>query len=511
MLPWMEVPEIRYARSGDVDIAYQRFGSGPDVVSIPPLISNVEIMWDNEVFRRFLELRASRTHVLHFDKRGVGMSDRVPVAPSLNERIDDILAVMDAEGVERASVLGVSEGALMAQHFAATCPERVDRLVLVNAVPGLAALGDVQAFAEGPLPPLEEVLGRFARLVETWGREPEFMAEWFIPSQCRSASFLRWLGRFQRQSASPADLRRQIENVASLSIPRGRLASIRARTLVIHVKGDRVQPLAVGRYLAANIPGAALLEVEGEDHFCFTMPNWHELTTRLNDYFCGVETGDLGPATPAPLFESPAHSSARRLAVREREATLSRQGAVWTIGFRGQSYGVSHLRGLGDLHYLVHHPHVDVHITELDAAGAEPTAFRAGRDEAYGVRRDRGDAGEMLDERARREYRARLRELRIDLEDAERCNDLGRADRLRAELEAVEAQIRGAIGLGGRSRRAASGHERLRVAVSKRIRLAIRRISDVCPEVGEHLRKSIRTGTHCAYAPAPGEELDWND
>jgi pimeloyl-ACP methyl ester carboxylesterase len=506
----MEVPEIRYARSGDVNIAYQRFGSGPDVVSIPPLISNVEIMWESEVFRRFLELRASRTRVLHFDKRGVGMSDRVTVAPSLNERIGDLLAVMQAEGIERASVLGVSEGALMAQHFAATCPERVDRLVLVNAVPGLAALGDVQAYADQPLPPLEEVLGRFGRLVETWGREPEFMAEWFIPSQCRSASFLRWLGRFQRQSASPADLRRQIENVASLSIPRTRLASIQARTLVIHVKGDRVQPLAVGRYLAANIPDAELLEVEGEDHFCFTMPNWHELTTRLNDFLRGVEAGDLLPATSVPFFEGPAHTSVRRLAVREREATLSRQGAVWTLGFRGQSFGVPDVRGLSDLHYLVLHPHVDVHITELDAAGAGPAAARVGGDEAHGVRRDRGDAGEMLDERARREYRTRLRELRTELEDAERCNDLGRADRLRVEFEAVEAQIRSAVGLGGRTRRAASGHERLRVAVSKRIRLAIGRIAAVCPEIGEHLRKSVRTGTHCSYAPIAGEELDWS-
>jgi len=505
----MEVPEIRYAKNGDVNIAYQRFGSGPDVVSIPPLISNVEIMWEHEVFRRFLELRASRTRVLHFDKRGIGMSDRVAATPSLQERIGDVLAVMDAEGVERASVLGVSEGALMAQHFAVTCPDRVDRLVLVNPVPGLAALAELPAYTEAPVPPLEAVLGRFARLIETWGREPEFMADWFIPSQCRSASFLRWLGRFQRQSASPADLRRQIENVAALSIPKDRLARIEARTLVIHVQGDRVLPPGVGRYLAANIPNAELWEVEGEDHFCFTMPNWHELTTRLGDFLAGVESGHLDPAPPS-AFASPAPSPIPRLTAREREARLSRQGAVWTIAYRGQSYGLSHLRGLCDLQYLVLHPHVDVHIGELDVASLEAAAASTGREEALGVRSDLGDAGEMLDERARREYRTRLRELRAELDEAERCNDLGRAERLREELDAVEAQIRGAVGLGGRSRRAASGHERLRVAVSKRIRLAIDRIADVCPEIGEHLRKSVRTGTHCAYAPTAGEALDWS-
>lgn len=505
----MEVPEIRYARSGDVSIAYQRFGAGPDVVSIPPLISNVEIMWENEVFRRFLELRARRTRVLHFDKRGIGMSDRVTTAPSLQERIDDILAVMQAEGIERAHVLGVSEGALMAQHFAATCPERVDRLVLVNSVPGMAALGELPAYAEEPVPPLEEVLGRFARLVETWGREPEFMAEWFIPSQCRSASFLRWLGRFQRQSASPADLRRQIENVVALSIPKSRLARIEAPTLVVHVKGDRVQPVAVGRYLAANIPGAELLEVEGEDHFCFTMPNWHELTVRVSDFLCGVAPDDSVPVT-APGFARDAQPPATRLDVRARTATLRRQGAVWTITHRNESHGLAHVRGLGDLHYLLLHPHVDVHIADLDAANVE-SATGAGSDAGLRERRDRGDAGEVIDEPARRAYQARLRELRADLDDAERCNDLGRADGLRAELDALEAQLRAAIGLGGRKRRAASGHERLRVAVNKRIRLAIERIAAVCPEVGEHLRKSVRTGTHCVYAPAAGEALDWSD
>jgi pimeloyl-ACP methyl ester carboxylesterase len=497
----MEVPEIRYAKSGDFNIAYQRFGSGPDVVSIPPLISNVEIMWEHEVFRRFLELRADRTRVLHFDKRGVGMSDRVTQAPTLEERIGDILAVMDAEGVERAGILGVSEGALMAQHFAATHPERVDRLVLVNAVPGLAALAELPAYSDEPLPPLEEVLGRFIRLIETWGREPEYMAEWFIPSQCRSASFLRWLGRFQRQSASPADLQRQIENVATLSIPKERLTEIRAKTLVMHVKGDRVQPVAVGRYLAAHIPGAELMEIDGADHFCFTMPNWDDLVTRLNDFFTGVNT----PMT-AQGAEPPSRGTEQPLtklrSLHERHATLRRQGAVWMLSFRGRTAGLAHVRGLSDLQYLLLHPH-------LDAAAAEQAASRTLRDDGLNIGIDRGDAGEILDDRARRAYYNHLRELRADLEEAERDNDLGRAERLRAELDVIESELRSAVGLGGRARRAASGSERLRVAVSKRIRLAVERIANACPELGDHLRKSIRTGMHCAYVPTPSEEIDW--
>lgn len=504
----MEVPGIRYARSGDVHVAYQRFGVGPDVVSIPPLISNVEIMWEHEVFRRFLELRATRTRVLQFDKRGTGMSDRVVRAPSLDERIGDVLAVLEAEGVERASILGVSEGALMAQHFASAHPERVDRLVLVNPMPGLAALPHLPAYADEPLPPVADVLGRFARLVETWGRDPAYMAEWFAPSQSASASFRRWLGRFQRQSASPADLQRQIEGVAALSIAKERLAAIEAPTLVIHVRGDRVQPLAAGRYVAAHIPRAELLEVEGEDHFCFTMPSWYDLVTRVNDFLTG-EAQDVGAAAPPPSAPRIAPPSLGRLAIRAREATLRREGETWLLAWGDARYGLAHLRGLADLQSLLLRPGVHVHVRELEPGPADAKAHGAARDPALLVGGDCGDAGELLDERARSAYRARLRELRADLEAAERDHDLGRAERLRAEREELEAQLRAAVGLGGRVRRAASGQERLRVAATKRIRLAIDRIAGVCPELGEHLRKSVRTGTHCVYAPSADEVVDW--
>jgi len=277
----------------------------------------------------------------------------------------------------------------------------------------------------------------------------------------------------------------------------------------VHVKGDRVQPLATGRYLAANIPGAQLWEVEGDDHFCFTMPSWYELTTRVNDFLCGAEAGAPAAENPQPFTQSAGNELSPGLAVRERSAALRRSGAVWTIAFGGRSHGLSHVRGLCDLQYLLLHPHLEVHVGDLDAASAEP-ATGAGHDGALPLRRERGDAGEVLDERARREYQTRLRELRAELDDAERCNDLGRSERLQSELDAIEAQIRGAFGLGGRARRAVSDRERLRVAVSKRIRLAIDRIAVACPELGEHLRKSVRTGTHCVYAPAADDALDWS-
>ena len=271
----MEVPEIRFAKSGDVHIAYQRYGTGPDVVIVPPLVSNIELDWEQEIYRRVMEHMARYVRVLEFDKRGIGSSDRFERHPTLEERIDDINAVMEAEGVKRASLVSASEGGLMAQLFAALHPERVDRLVLINSAFGLAAVDEIRAYErrDDPVFILEERLARIWRVVETWGRVPELMVDLFVPSQNGNAAFTRWMARYQRQSASPADIRRQLESVIDLDA-NDHLVDIKAPTLVMNVKGDRLIPPAAGRYLADKIPGARFVEVAGEDHFFWVMPNW---------------------------------------------------------------------------------------------------------------------------------------------------------------------------------------------------------------------------------------------
>jgi pimeloyl-ACP methyl ester carboxylesterase len=239
----MEIPEIRFAKSGDVNIGYQRFGTGPDVVIIPPLVSNIEIMWEHELWRRAFEYHARHVRVLHFDKRGIGVSDRLEQHPTLEQRIDDINAVMDTERVRQASILGLSEGGLMAQLFAAIHPERVDRLILINSLPGVSAWSHLEQSTDKPIPELDELLGVLRQLVETWGREPSFLVEWFMPSQRDNPSFLRWVARYQRQTASPADIRRQIESLLFLDAA-DRLQDVKAPTLVMNVAGDRIIPAA---------------------------------------------------------------------------------------------------------------------------------------------------------------------------------------------------------------------------------------------------------------------------
>jgi class 3 adenylate cyclase/pimeloyl-ACP methyl ester carboxylesterase len=272
----MDISDIKYARSGDLNIAYQHWGAGPDLIIIPGLVSNIELSWEHEVYRRCREYMGRYVRVLEFDKRGIASSDRFEQAPTLEQRIDDIAAVMDAEGIERAHVLGLSEGGLMGQFFAALQPERVDRLVLVNSMIGFSAFSNLRRQDDDPPMRHKEVLERFERMFEGWGREPEHLVDLFCPSKNDDPAFIRWVGRFERQTCSRADIRRQFESILSLDA-NDRLGEIRAPTLVLNVIGDRAIPPAFGRYLAEHIPGARYVAFPGDDHFCWVMPTWREL------------------------------------------------------------------------------------------------------------------------------------------------------------------------------------------------------------------------------------------
>ena len=289
----MNISDIKFAKSGDVHLAYQRYGAGPDVVVIPPLVSNVELGWEQEVYRRAREHVGRYVHVLDFDKRGIGSSDRFTQHPTLEERISDITAVMDAERVERVSLLGLSEGGMMAQLFAAMHPERVDRLVLMNSMLGLSAYPELQAYRDEPIYPLEEQRAKLWHVAETWGRDPQVLVDLFCPSQSDNPAFIRWMGRLQRQTASPADFQRQLESILTLDANE-RLPDIKAPTLVVNVTGDRLVHPAMGRYLADKIPGARFVEFPGEDHFCWIMPSWR----RLMDCWLEFVTG-TAPVAPS--------------------------------------------------------------------------------------------------------------------------------------------------------------------------------------------------------------------
>jgi class 3 adenylate cyclase len=282
----MDISELKYARSGDVDIAYQQYGSGPDLVIIPGLVCNVELAWEEEVYRRVREHIGKYLRVTEFDKRGMGSSDRFEELPTLEQRIDDINAVMDAEGLERAHIIGLSEGGVMAQFFAALHPERVDRLVLANSMVGASAHGNLRWQDDDPRMPRAEVIGRFQRMIDTWGREPEHYVDLFTPSKKDDAAFTRWVGRFQRQTCSRTDIERQFSSLHDIDA-NSRLGDIRAPTLVVNVTGDRCIPPAYGRYLADHIPGARYEQFAGEDHLSWVMSDWRGLTDCWLEFLTG--------------------------------------------------------------------------------------------------------------------------------------------------------------------------------------------------------------------------------
>jgi class 3 adenylate cyclase len=294
----MEVPETRFAVTSDaVRIAYQAFGEGPPVVMVPGLVSNAELNWEHELTRRVLEYEARHVRVVLFDKRGIGCSDRFEEPPTLEQRIGDISAVMDAEGLERASVLGLSEGGVMSQFFAATCPERVDRLVLVESdiLDNQVSFDD--RYDGHELASIDKVLWLFERVIDSWGVDPRFFVEWFCPSQRDNEGFVRWAGRWERLSATRDDIARQIASFVGMKDGLGpeTLDRIVAPTLVMHMRGDRVAPVAAARLVAGRIRGAEYREFDGIDHFAWVAPNWRELVDCVIEFVTGRPVAGLEP------------------------------------------------------------------------------------------------------------------------------------------------------------------------------------------------------------------------
>lgn len=254
-------PQTRYAHSGDVAIAYQVVGEGPhDLVLAPGFISHVELSWEQPSLRRFLLRLASFSRLVIFDKRGTGLSDPVASAPTLEQRADDLRAVMDAAGMERAALLGFSEGGTMALMFAASHPERTSALVLYGT---WARLGWAEDYPDG----LEERLLRgLAAVVDHWGSGVGLSA--WAPSRSEDAQLRAWWAQLQRTSASPAMARTLFASYPDLDA-RCLLPSIQAPALVLHRRDDHMVPLALGRYLADHLPHASLVELPGEDHLFF--------------------------------------------------------------------------------------------------------------------------------------------------------------------------------------------------------------------------------------------------
>jgi class 3 adenylate cyclase len=254
------VPEIRYAKSGDASIAYQIVGDGPvDLVLVWGTMSHLEFFWEDPFTSYFMERLASFSRLILFDKRGCGLSDRFSNQPTLEERMDDVRAVMDEVGSERAVIFGESEGGPMSILFAATYPERTIGLVLFGPI-----VRWVDETFEGAFRPQE-----FAELVDAfaqgWGRG-DFIA-WVAPSFAKLAPDVvaESGGRFERAAMSPGAFRQVVAMNADIDV-RSIAGSVTVPTLIMHRTGDQVVKVQQGRWLADHIAGATYIEFEGDDH-----------------------------------------------------------------------------------------------------------------------------------------------------------------------------------------------------------------------------------------------------
>ena len=278
-------PEIHYAHSDKLSIAYQVVGDGPvDLVVVPGWISNIEVFWEDPHVARFFEKLAAFSRLILFDKRGTGLSDRSVEAATMEERMDDVRAVLDAAGSKQAALLGISEGGPLSILFAATYPDRTAALITIGSYARRLRAPDYPYFTNR-----DEALKAIEAAAADWGG-PVWI-DIRIPSVADDPIIRSWWARFLRMSAN-ASAAAALQRMNFEIDIRHVLPSIRTPTLILHAKGDRGVPVGASRQMADHIPNAKLVEIESCDHLPF-----YEKPDEWIDHIQLFLTGGSSPVT----------------------------------------------------------------------------------------------------------------------------------------------------------------------------------------------------------------------
>ena len=335
-------PETKYVKSGAVYIAYQIVGHGPiDLVYVPGWISNVEYNWAHPSYAHFLNRLASFSRLIVFDKRGTGLSDRVMELPTLEQRMDDVRAVMDAVDSEQAVVMGASEGGNMAALFAATYPERTTALVINSTYAKRVWSPDY------PWAPTPEVRQKtYDHTLRDWGSPLD--VDDYAPSMANDEEFQRWWATYLRLSASPGTALALMQTNTQTDITHI-LSSIHVPTLILHRTGDRDINVEEGRYIANRIPGAVFVELPGDDHFPFT-EGADELLNHVESFLIALKQVPpptlilmtiLALQTPAELgFTDHELAAIRQIIVQFRGSEVESNKDEFTAKFDGPSRAI---------------------------------------------------------------------------------------------------------------------------------------------------------------------------
>jgi len=274
-------PTTRYAKAGDVSIAYQVAGEGPvDLLFAPGWVSHIEYAWEEASVAPFLQRLSRFCRLILMDRRGTGLSDPVEALPTLEQRMDDARAVMDAARSDQAVIFGISESGPMSILFAATYPERTAGLALCNTFPCGRHAPDNQW-----APTAEQVQTLLDLIESSWGTGVSPML--FAPSRMNDPAFVEAWARFERRAVSPGAMRKIVAMILDTDV-RHVLPSVRVPTLILHRVGDRAVPVECGRYLAAHIPGARLVELPGEDHFIWVGGDSGDILDHVEHFVTGA-------------------------------------------------------------------------------------------------------------------------------------------------------------------------------------------------------------------------------
>jgi class 3 adenylate cyclase/alpha-beta hydrolase superfamily lysophospholipase len=299
--------QTRYARSGDLHIAYQVVGDGPiDLVYVPSWISQAEHYWEEPIVARYFNRLASFSRLIMFDRRGTGMSDPLARAPTLEEQMDDVVAVMDAAESAQAAVFALLEGGAMAALFAATHPERTTALILYEAQPRMSWAPDY----DWALRPEEREAYIDGGGLDTWGDGSRVLS--LSPSATANPRLMQWYGKLERLAASPGMAAKLMRMNGAVDV-RAVLPTIQAPTLVLHRAGDTFVDIRHSRYLAAHIPGARLVELPGTEALAFAAGSTSELD-EIQEFLTGARHGPDTERILATVMFSDIVDSTRRAA-----------------------------------------------------------------------------------------------------------------------------------------------------------------------------------------------------
>ena len=307
----MSGPPVQYADSGGVEIAYQVLGDGPlDLVWVAGAVTHLGVLWEHPGYRRFCEQLASFSRLILFDKRGMGLSERTRIG-TLEERMDDVRAVMDAAGSERAALIGVSEGGPMSMLFAATYPERTQALLLIGAEVKEEKTDD-WPWGEATR---EEFESWMASVGERWGKG--LIAPLYFPDDPDVEGLKHWFGNLQTAAMTPRDAVAFMRVGHDIDV-RDVVPTVHVPTLIVHRVDDPVCHVANARYLAANIPGARYVELPGSLHIPWA-GSGDEILAEVREFLTGVrEAPEPNRVLATVLFTDIVGSSERATELGDR-------------------------------------------------------------------------------------------------------------------------------------------------------------------------------------------------